>query len=112
MRMKLAAGMAALMSASAFAQSFPSKPIRFIVGFPPGGATDNVTRAVAPKMGEFLGQPVVVENNAGAAGLAAAIQVARSAPDGHTIMLNTTGSYLLRPILEKDIPVGPNDFTP
>jgi tripartite-type tricarboxylate transporter receptor subunit TctC len=95
----------------AAAQSFPSKPIRFIVGFPPGGATDNVTRAIAPKMGENLGQPVVVENNGGAAGLTAAIQVARSAPDGHTILLNTTGSYLLRPMLEKDVPVGYADFT-
>ena len=102
----------ALAAGHASAQAFPTKPIRFIVGFPPGGATDNVTRAVAPKMSEFLGQPVVVENNGGAAGLAAAIQTARSAPDGHTIMLNTTGSFILRPILEKDMPVGPNDFTP
>jgi tripartite-type tricarboxylate transporter receptor subunit TctC len=100
-------------SFSIHGQSFPSKPIRFIVGFPPGGATDNVTRAIAPKMGEFLGQQVVVENNAGAAGLAAAIFVARSAPDGHTILLNTTGSHLLRPLLERDLPVDSfRDFTP
>jgi tripartite-type tricarboxylate transporter receptor subunit TctC len=104
---------ATLAASSAFAQTFPSKPIRFIVGFPPGGATDNVTRAIAPKMGEHLGQPVVVENNAGAAGLAAAIFVARAAPDGHTILLNTTGSHLLRPLLEKDLPVDSfRDFTP
>src|SRR5687768_12409054 len=104
---------AALVALPAQSQTFPSKPIRFIVGFPPGGATDNVTRAIAPKMGEFLGQPVVVENNAGAAGLAAAIFVARSAPDGYTILLNTTGGYLLRPLLEKDLPVDSfRDFTP
>jgi tripartite-type tricarboxylate transporter receptor subunit TctC len=109
----IAALAAAVASSSAAAQAFPSKPIRFIVGFPPGGATDNVTRAVAPKMGAFLGQPVVVENNGGAAGLAAAIQVSRAAPDGHTILLNTTGSHLLRPLLEKQLPVDSfKDFTP
>jgi tripartite-type tricarboxylate transporter receptor subunit TctC len=109
---KLAVMLTALASASAFAQSFPSKPIRFVVGFPPGGATDNVTRAIAPKMGESLGQPVIVENNAGAAGLAASLQIARAAPDGYMIMLNTTGSHLLRPLLEKNLPVDSfKDFT-
>jgi tripartite-type tricarboxylate transporter receptor subunit TctC len=108
-----AAFAAAAVPLSAGAQSFPSKPIRFVVGFPPGGATDNVARAIAPKMGEFLGQPVVVENNGGAAGLAASIQVARSAPDGHTILLATTGGHLLRPLLQQQLPVDSfRDFTP
>jgi tripartite-type tricarboxylate transporter receptor subunit TctC len=104
---------AALPASPAGAQSFPSKPIRFIVGYPPGGATDHVARAITGKMSENLGQPVLVENNAGAAGLAASLQVARAAPDGHTILLNVTGSHLLRPMLEKDVPVDPfRDFTP
>ena len=102
-----------LAASQALAQSFPSKPIRFIVGFPPGGATDNVARAIAPKMGEALGQPVLVENNGGASGLLASQVVQRAAPDGHTILLMVTGGHLLRPLLEKDVPFDPiRDFTP
>lgn len=104
---------ALLLAGQAFAQAFPSKPIRFIVGFPPGGATDAVTRAVAPKMGEFLGQPVLVENNGGASGMIASQLVSRSAPDGHTILLNTTGGHLIRPFVDKSATLDPlNDFTP
>lgn len=104
---------ALLLAGQAFAQAFPSKPIRFIVGFPPGGATDAVTRAVAPKMGEFLGQPVLVENNGGASGMIASQLVSRSAPDGHTILLNTTGGHLIRPFVDKSAKLDPlNDFTP
>ena len=100
-------------ASQALAQAFPSKPIRFIVGFPPGGATDTVTRAVAPKMSESLGQPVLVENNGGASGLIASQMVARSAPDGYTILLNTTGGHLIRPFVEKATPLDPlKDFTP
>ncbi len=102
-----------LFASQAMAQAFPSKPIRFIVGFPPGGATDTVTRAVAPKMSEALGQPVLVENNGGASGMIASQMVARSAPDGYTILLNTTGGHLIRPFVEKDTPLDPlKDFTP
>ena len=102
-----------LFASQAMAQAFPSKPIRFIVGFPPGGATDTVTRAVAPKMSEALGQPVLVENNGGASGMIASQMVARAAPDGHTILLNTTGGHLIRPFVEKDTPLDPlKDFTP
>ncbi len=110
-------GIALLVASLAFAsqvlsQAFPSKPIRFIVGFPPGGATDAVTRAIAPKMGESLGQPVLVENNGGASGMIASQLVARSAPDGHTILLNTTGGHLIRPFVDKTTLLDPlNDFT-
>ena len=110
----LASLLASLLFASqATAQAFPTKPIRFIVGFPPGGATDTVTRAVAPKMSESLGQPVLVENNGGASGMIASQMVARAAPDGYTILLNTTGGHLIRPFVEKDTPLDPlRDFTP
>ena len=100
------------LASQVFAQTFPTKPIRFVVGFPPGGATDQVTRAIAPKMGEFLGQPVLVENNGGASGMIASQLVARSAPDGHTILLNTTGGHLIRPFVDKSTTLDPlNDFT-
>jgi len=74
------------------AQTYPSKPIRFVAAFPAGGPSDIVTRAVARRMAEELGQPVVVENRAGAAGHVGADHVARSAPDGYSLLLG--GSYL------------------
>jgi tripartite-type tricarboxylate transporter receptor subunit TctC len=77
--------------APANAQSYPVKPIRFIVGFPPGGTNDIVARAVAPKMGEFLGQQVVVENRGGANTAIASELLVHSPPDGYTILMNAPG---------------------
>jgi tripartite-type tricarboxylate transporter receptor subunit TctC len=105
---------AALLIASlpAFAQQFPTKPVRLIVGFPPGGPTDTIARAIAPKTSELLGQPFVVENNGGAAGLVASQTVARATPDGYTLLLAVTGAHLMRPMLEKNVPFDPiKDFT-
>jgi len=112
-RTLLGLAVAALCAIEAHAQTFPSKSIHLIVGFPPGGGTDNLARAIAPKAGEALGQPVVVENNGGASGMLATQQVQRSVPDGYTLLLMTTGGHLLRPMLEKDVPFDPiKDFTP
>src|SRR5687768_11190470 len=86
------AGIGFLMGAGgAAAQTYPTKPIRFLVGFPPGGTNDIVARAVAPKLSEYLGQQVVVENRGGANTAIASELAARAAPDGYTLMLNAPG---------------------
>jgi tripartite-type tricarboxylate transporter receptor subunit TctC len=90
---------AALMAATAQAQAFPDKPIRVIVGFPPGGPTDAVARIVGEHVSQTLGQPVIVENRPGASGNIAAAYVARSAADGYTLFFSTAGVLSMNPFL-------------
>ncbi|UUZ69009.1 tripartite tricarboxylate transporter substrate binding protein [Polaromonas sp. P2-4] len=89
-----------LLAGAAFAQAYPNKVIKLIVPFPAGGPTDTVSRIVGQKLGERLKQPVVVENRAGASGSIAAAAVAKSAPDGYTLMMLATPT-LLAPHLYK-----------
>ena len=84
---------------AASAQNWPTKPIRWIVPFPPGGSTDTFSRPVAAKLSEILGQPVVVENVPGAGASIGMDRVAKSAPDGYTIGLATTGTHAINPHL-------------
>ncbi|MEO7941144.1 MAG: tripartite tricarboxylate transporter substrate-binding protein, partial [Burkholderiaceae bacterium] len=79
------------LSVTAHAQSFPTKPIRILVGYSPGGGVDTMARLLAPHLSTQLGQQVVVENRAGAAGLIAGDAVAKSAPDGYTLLLGESG---------------------
>ena len=79
------------------AQQFPSKPLRMLVGFAPGGANDILARIVAQKLSESLAQPVVVENRPGNSGLIAAEMLAKAPPDGHTLMLGSTGTQTIAP---------------
>jgi tripartite-type tricarboxylate transporter receptor subunit TctC len=89
-------GTALLLPAVARAQSWaPTRPLRFVVPFPPGGATDVVARVLGERMSEKLGQPVTVENRTGAGGNVGVENVVRSAPDGHSILMGTTGTLTI-----------------
>ena len=85
---------AVLLCASALAQPFPSKPMRIVVPFPPGGGTDVVARAVAPHMSELLGQPIVIENRAGAGGNIGTDYVAKSPADGYTLLVASAATAI------------------
>jgi tripartite-type tricarboxylate transporter receptor subunit TctC len=95
---------AASLALPAFAQNFPNKPLRWIVPFPPGGSTDAFSRPLAAKLSELIGQPVVVENIGGAGASIGADRIAKSAPDGYTIGLATTGTHAINPTLYKKLP--------
>ena len=98
----LAAALAAALlvgAGTALAQTWPAKPLKWIVPFPPGGPTDTFSRAVAQKLGEALGQSVVIENRGGAGGGLGMDALAKSAPDGYTIGLSTTGTHAINPAL-------------
>jgi tripartite-type tricarboxylate transporter receptor subunit TctC len=95
------------------AEAYPGKPIRFLVGFAPGGANDLVARAVATRLGPRLGQQVVVENRSGAGGNIATELVAHAAPDGYTMLLASVASFAMSPGLLGKVPFDPiNDFAP
>ncbi|WP_149138877.1 Bug family tripartite tricarboxylate transporter substrate binding protein [Cupriavidus campinensis] len=87
----------------AHAETWPSKPVKIVVPYPPGGAVDAVTRKMAQRLTEQTGQSVFVENKAGATGTIGAVQVARSAPDGYTLLANDT-TYALLPHIFKKLP--------
>jgi tripartite-type tricarboxylate transporter receptor subunit TctC len=98
-RILLASIGTSLLPAVARAQSFPDRPVRMLVGFPPGGVTDIIGRVVAEGMARDLGQPVVVENRPGAAGNIAAQAIARAMPDGYSLLLTTNASHGANPAL-------------
>lgn len=87
----------ALQSPAAFSQAYPSKPIRLMVPFPPGGSTDIVARIVAQKLSAQLGQPLVIENRGGAGGTLGTAVVAKAAPDGYTLTVGTTSTHVVAP---------------
>jgi tripartite-type tricarboxylate transporter receptor subunit TctC len=108
-----ALAVAALASGVVHAQSYPTKPIKIIIPFVPGGPSDTVGRAIGSKFQEYLGQPAVVENKPGANGAIAAEFVAKSDPDGYTILVGSIGVFSINAALFKDLRYHPvRDFAP
>jgi len=108
-----ALGLAAGLTPLAHAQSYPSKPIRLIVPFPAGGATDLFARSLSQKLGERLGQSVVVDNKPGAGGTLGSDLAAKAPADGYTLLLSTTSTHSIGPNLNPKIPYDAmRDFTP
>jgi tripartite-type tricarboxylate transporter receptor subunit TctC len=97
----------------AAAQPYPSKPIRWILGYPPGGGTEFIARNVANTLSAQLGQPIVIENRPGAAAIVGAEAAARSAPDGYTLFMADNGTFVYHLGIYKKLPYDPNkDFIP
>ena len=98
---------------SAWAQSWPSRPIRLVVPFPAGGATDLLARAIAQGVGNGFGQPIVVDNRPGAGGTLGSAEVAKALPDGHTLLMCTSSTHSIAPHLNPNLPYKVEaDFTP
>jgi tripartite-type tricarboxylate transporter receptor subunit TctC len=105
-------GLSIAQSASAQAQAFPSRPMRWIVAVPPGSTNDLISRLVAQRLAESVGQPVLVDNRPGGAFVIASDIIARSAPDGHTVGTLLT-PHVVNPFVMKDLPYDTlRDFTP
>lgn len=119
---KMLAVASMIVPAAAFAQDFPSKPITMVVPYPPGGNVDSAARIIAPHLEKSLGQPIVVENRAGAGGMIAAEHVKNAAADGHTLFMAANGPLLFAPMTmgrpdaydwQKDfVPIGSVSITP
>ena len=103
---------AANLGADALAQGYPTKPVRLVVGFAPGGAADTVGRALAGGLSRELGQPIVIENRAGAGSSIAADNVAKSPPDGYSVLIASPAAISVNPALNPKLPYKPGDLAP
>lgn len=102
-----------LLAGAAVAQTFPSKPVRIVIGFPAGGPLDQHARLLSERLQAALGQPVLIDYKAGAGGTVGAQEVMKSAPDGHTLLLANTGTMVINPALYSKLPYGTlKDFVP
>ncbi|WP_207540712.1 Bug family tripartite tricarboxylate transporter substrate binding protein [Sabulicella rubraurantiaca] len=109
----LTAALAGIVASPALAQSWPDRPIRLVAPFPPGGLADVLARTVSEEMARSLGQPVIVENRTGAGGNVGAEFVTRAAPDGHTLMMSSTGILSANQFLYPSLPFDPESgFAP
>jgi tripartite-type tricarboxylate transporter receptor subunit TctC len=111
MRTMLLAAALALAATNALAQ-YPNKPVRLVVGFAPGGAADTVARALSEPLGRILGQPIIVENRPGAGSSIAAENVAKSAPDGYSVLIASPSSISVNPAINAKLTYKPSDLAP
>ena len=109
-RRTLSAATFSLVASAASAQGFPTKPITFVNSFPAGGPSDMIARSVAEVLQQRFKQPVVVENKPGAAGNIGTAQVARSAPDGHTVLIGIDTTFTVNQHIYKGLQFKPADF--
>ena len=113
MSVALAVAVATLGPGAAVAQSYPTKPIRLIVPFAPSGGTDLLGRTIAQKLGDAFGHVVIVDNRAGGSGNTGTDMVAKSNPDGYTLLMGYVGNLAINPFLFKNLPYDPvKDFSP
>ncbi len=103
----------ALLTSAVHAEPYPTKPVRIVVTFSPGGATDTTMRALAVRLSEGLGQPVVIENKAGGGGIVGALEVMHSPADGYTLFSGSSGTHVVNPLIKKSLPYdAAKDFIP
>ena len=111
--MKFIVGLALAFALSCSAQDYPNRPIRIVVGYSGGGGNDLIVRLIAPRLGEALGQAVIVENKPGAQSIIAAEFVAKSAPDGYTLLMGPSGPMTINPATYSKLPYSAlRDFAP
>jgi tripartite-type tricarboxylate transporter receptor subunit TctC len=103
---------AALSPLHAFAQAWPSKPVRWVVAYPAGGGSDFLARQLSPQLAKQLGQTIVIDNRPGAAGIIGTDNAAKSPPDGYTIVTGDNGAMVFHEAMYKKIPYAPSDLTP
>src|SRR6185369_9145476 len=107
----LAAG-AAVAPFGAFAQAWPSRPVRWVVAYPAGGGSDFLARQLAPQMGKQMGQTIVVDNRPGAAGIIGTEAASKAPGDGYTLLTGDNGAMVFHTALYKSLPYNPSDFVP
>ncbi len=110
---QLIVALSSFVAAGVTAADYPTRPIRMVITYPPGGSTDVVARLLAQPLSEYLGQQVVIDNRGGAGGIIGTEIVARAVPDGYTLLFGTSAGLSINPLIQKKLPYNvERDFAP